>query len=850
MTALAQALSGAEEAVRAALGGTELDGPVEQALAEEPDAAAASRLAALLAEAQRPDLAIRVLQAAAGRAEGAERARLHNLRGLLLADAGHLTEAGDALQEALADAGDDAPRVRVNLAALALARGDLAGAKEAQSGLTDPRLVFTSCFTRLQAEVLREERWAVPQTAEALAAAATAVQESLPAGHPAVVTTLADLAYGRFQAARLAGDTERLDALLTALSGAVRLVGAAFGIDHPRALAARVRLTECELAAGADPAAVLDDSLRTARWALRRLGPDHPQTLAASAQAGVAQLAAARRDGAADALAEAARQLAGVAEDAGRTLGPVHPVTVVALAGGALAELAAAARARSAELAGTAADHLAEASTPIGRALGPAHSTAALVYRSLRACRQVLNAPGDDEAWRSVDAALDATGSDEIIRPVNDGDTLSGTVVRADRGEVLVDVGYTADGVIPSRELPRDAAPLAVGDRVEAVVLTTADPQGRLILSQKRADQERTWDRIEKLRDGDQPVQGKVVEVVKGGLIVDIGLRAFLPASLVELRRVRDLRPYLGRELELKILEMDRGRGNVVLSRRAALEQAKTANRADVLGSLQKGQIRKGVVSSIVNFGVFVDLGGVDGLVHVSELSWRHVNHPSEVVQVGQEVSVEITEVDNDRGRVSLSYRSTQEDPWHEFARENAIGQIVPGTVTKLVPFGVFVRLDDGIEGLVHISELADSHVEQPDQVTRAGAAVFVKVLDIDLRRRRISLSLKQADEAVTDDDEYFDPTMYGMAAAYDAEGNYIYPEGFDPETGEWLEGYEAQRDAWEGEYERARQRFEAHTSQVRQRREGGPVTPPPVETDVGEALAALRERLAADRDG
>jgi small subunit ribosomal protein S1 len=253
----------------------------------------------------------------------------------------------------------------------------------------------------------------------------------------------------------------------------------------------------------------------------------------------------------------------------------------------------------------------------------------------------------------------------------------------------------------------------------------------------------------------------------------------------------------------------------VVLSRRAWLEQTQSEVRHGFLTQLQKGQIRKGVVSSIVNFGAFVDLGGVDGLVHVSELSWKHIDHPSEVVEVGQEVTVEVLDVDFDRERVSLSLKATQEDPWQTFARTHAIGQVVPGKVTKLVPFGAFVRVEDGIEGLVHISELAVRHVELPEQVVNVGDEVFVKVIDIDLERRRISLSLKQANEGVDPESDDFDPALYGMAAEYDDQGNYKYPEGFDPETNEWLEGFETQREAWEAEYAKAHERWEAHRKQV-----------------------------------
>ncbi|MDD7964861.1 30S ribosomal protein S1 [Actinomycetospora lemnae] len=413
---------------------------------------------------------------------------------------------------------------------------------------------------------------------------------------------------------------------------------------------------------------------------------------------------------------------------------------------------------------------------------------------------------------------------DQTIKYFNDGDIVEGTIVKVDRDEVLLDIGYKTEGVIPSRELSikHDVDPnevVAVGDEVEALVLQKEDKEGRLILSKKRAQYERAWGTIEQLKDNDEPVKGTVIEVVKGGLILDIGLRGFLPASLVEMRRVRDLQPYVGKEIEAKIIELDKNRNNVVLSRRAWLEQTQSAVRSEFLNQLAKGQIRSGQVSSIVNFGAFVDLGGVDGLVHVSELSWKHIDHPSEVVEVGQEVKVEVLDVDLDRERVSLSLKATQEDPWRQFARTHQIGQIVPGKVTKLVPFGAFVRVDEGIEGLVHISELAERHVEVPEQVVQVGNDVMVKVIDIDLDRRRISLSLKQANEGMTPETE-FDPALYGMAAEYDDAGNYIYPEGFDPDTGEWREGYESQREEWERQYQAAYARYEQHIAQLQRTQE------------------------------
>ncbi|RBP98357.1 30S ribosomal protein S1 [Bifidobacterium aemilianum] len=409
---------------------------------------------------------------------------------------------------------------------------------------------------------------------------------------------------------------------------------------------------------------------------------------------------------------------------------------------------------------------------------------------------------------------------DSTIKNFDDGDLVEGTVVKVDHDEVLLDIGYKTEGVIPSRELSikKDVHPdevVEVGDQVEALVVTKEDKEGRLILSKKRAQYERAWGDIEKIKDADGIVEGTVIEAVKGGLIVDIGLRGFLPASLVEMRRVRDLSPYIGQTIKAKVLELDKNRNNVVLSRRQYLEETQSEVRETFLAQLKKGQIREGTVSSIVNFGAFVDLGGVDGLIHVSELSWKHIDHPSEVVKVGQKVTVEVLDVDLDRERISLSLKATQEDPWQRFARTHVPGQIVKGKITKIVQFGVFVSVEDGIEGLVHISELANRHVDNPETVVKSGEEVFVKVIDVDLDRRRISLSLKQANDSVDPSSEDFDPALYGMPAEYDEEGNYKYPEGFDPETNEWIAGYEQQREEWEEQYAKAHELWEEHKAFV-----------------------------------
>lgn len=337
---------------------------------------------------------------------------------------------------------------------------------------------------------------------------------------------------------------------------------------------------------------------------------------------------------------------------------------------------------------------------------------------------------------------------------------VTGTVVRITRDEVLVEIGYKTEGVILGRELSirNDVDPheiVKLGEKIETLVLTLEDKEGRLLLSKKRAQYERAWGDIEKVKETDGTVEGLVIEVVKGGLIVDIGLRGFLPASLVELRRVRDLQPYVGQRITAKILELDRNRNNVVLSRRTLLEQNQRGARDEFLTNLKVGEVRKGRVSSVVAFGAFVDLGGMDGLIHVSELSWRHVDNPSAVVNIGDEVSVKVLEVDMERERISLSLKATQQDPWQEFAGTHQVGQLVYGRVTKLVPFGGFVQVGDGIEGLVHISEMSTHHVEAPEQVVTPGEELWVKIIDLDLTRRRISLSIKQAAEGGELAEEY-----------------------------------------------------------------------------------------------
>ncbi|MCH1525084.1 MAG: 30S ribosomal protein S1 [Candidatus Actinomarina sp.] len=333
----------------------------------------------------------------------------------------------------------------------------------------------------------------------------------------------------------------------------------------------------------------------------------------------------------------------------------------------------------------------------------------------------------------------------------NNGDVIEGTIVRIDRNEVMVDVGYKSEGVIPSRELsvrksvnPKDL--VNEGDRIQALVLDKEDDEGRLILSVKRAIYEKAWGDIQEISDNDKSVKGTVIESVKGGLIVDIGVRGFLPASLIDVRRVKELTSYIGEEIEAKILELDRQRNNIVLSRKAHLEEEQSGERKSFLEDLELGNIKEGKISSIVNFGAFVDIGGMDGLVHVSELSWRHVENPNEVVKVGDTVTVKVLEIDNDKERISLSIKQVTEDPWSDFELQYKQDDIVDGEVTKVVPFGAFVTIGKGVEGLVHVSEISVDKVDSPELALAIGQKVKIKITELDIPKRRVNLSIKQAD--------------------------------------------------------------------------------------------------------
>jgi small subunit ribosomal protein S1 len=338
---------------------------------------------------------------------------------------------------------------------------------------------------------------------------------------------------------------------------------------------------------------------------------------------------------------------------------------------------------------------------------------------------------------------------------INEGEVVHGTVVRVDKDEVLVDIGYKSEGVIPVAELSirrsvNPADEVNLGDEVDALVLTKEDAEGRLILSKKRARFELAWKAIEAAAESGDPVIGRVIEVVKGGLILDLGVRGFLPASLVDIRRVQDLDEFLGQELRCKVIELNRSRNNVVLSRRAVLEDERKEMRQEILDRLNPGDVVDGQISNIVDFGAFVDLDGMDGLIHISELSWSHVNHPSEVLEIGQDVKVKVLDIDRDRQRISLGLKQTQSDPWQQVLDSYQEGDVVEGRVTKVVTFGAFVEILPGVEGLVHISELAAHHVENPREIVAQGETVSVKIIEVDAERRRLSLSLKRVEGEAT----------------------------------------------------------------------------------------------------
>ncbi len=335
------------------------------------------------------------------------------------------------------------------------------------------------------------------------------------------------------------------------------------------------------------------------------------------------------------------------------------------------------------------------------------------------------------------------------VKTVRHGEIVTGKVVHVGPDEVMVDVGAKSEGVIPIRELscceinsPQDI--VKVGDEIEVYVLKAEDNEGKLILSKEKADAEKAWVKVEEALHSEEPLEGIVRDVVKGGLLVDVGVRSFLPASLVERGYVEDLSKYLGQTISARVIEMNRGRKKVILSRKAVLEEEYARLRQEMLETLQENQVVKGIVRRLTQFGAFVDIGGVDGLLHISEMSWYRINHPSEVVKVGDEIDVMVLRVDRENEKISLGLKQVLPNPWDTVEEKYIVGSIIKAKVVRLAPFGAFVQLEPGVEGLVHISHLADRHVAKPDEVVTEGEEVNVKVLSVDPTEKRIRLSIRE----------------------------------------------------------------------------------------------------------
>ena len=338
------------------------------------------------------------------------------------------------------------------------------------------------------------------------------------------------------------------------------------------------------------------------------------------------------------------------------------------------------------------------------------------------------------------------------VAPLQRGDIVKGRVSKVDERQALVDVGYKFDGVIPISELSslhveKASDVLKEGDEVEVKVLRVNDEEDKLILSKRAADAERAWKELQEKHESGETIEAKVAEVVKGGLVVDVGVRGFIPASHVERHFVEDFSGYVGRTLPLKVLEINPEQNKLILSHKLVLEEEHARKKEETLNNLQVGEVLEGTVQRLTDFGAFVDIGGVDGLVHVSELAWHRVEHPSDVLSEGDQVKVKVLKVDRENERISLSIKETQPGPWDQVADHIRPGDVVTGTVKRLVSFGAFVEVYPGVEGLVHISQISRRHIATPSEVLEEGQEVRVKVLDIKPEQKRVSLSIKEADQ-------------------------------------------------------------------------------------------------------
>ncbi len=340
-------------------------------------------------------------------------------------------------------------------------------------------------------------------------------------------------------------------------------------------------------------------------------------------------------------------------------------------------------------------------------------------------------------------------------RNLKHGDTVDGRIMRVDRDEILVDIGAKAEGVVPAREMQTlseaDRAALRVGDTILVFVVQSEDKEGRAILSIDKARQEKSWRRLQECFERGEIIYARVKNYNKGGLLVDLdGVRGFVPSSQVssisrgsETQKQSEMARLVNVELPLKVIEINRNRNRLILSERQALAETRETKKDELLTALREGDVREGVVSSVCDFGAFVDIGGADGLVHLSEISWSRVKHPAEVLKPGDKVKVTILSIDHDRKRIALSIKRTQSEPWTRVSERYQLGQIVEGTITQLASFGAFARIEDGVEGLIHISEIGDERIQHPQEVLREGQVVQARIIRIDPARKRMGLSLR-----------------------------------------------------------------------------------------------------------
>ncbi|NLM97489.1 MAG: 30S ribosomal protein S1, partial [Halanaerobiaceae bacterium] len=365
---------------------------------------------------------------------------------------------------------------------------------------------------------------------------------------------------------------------------------------------------------------------------------------------------------------------------------------------------------------------------------------------------------GDNEIKLDEPEDVDTIKNEQIdysnneIADLKKGQIVTGTVSQIEADGVYVDVNYKTDGFIPLRELSHKnitdpAEVVELNEEIDVVILTLEDDEGNMILSKKRADYEKAWETIMDAYENNKVIEAEVTKVVKGGLVVDVGLRGFIPASHVAIGYVENLDEYLGKTLRLKAIEVERDKNNVVLSAKEVLEEEKAELKKKTLEKLEEGQVIKGVITKLVDFGAFVDLGGIEGLLHISEMSWGRIDHPTDIFEEGQEIEVKVLGFNKEEERISLGYKQLLPDPWQQFLDKHYVGEIVTGTVTKLVDFGAFVEIEKGVEGLIHISQLSYRHVKTADEVVSVGEEVAVKIININEEQKRVGLSIKELEE-------------------------------------------------------------------------------------------------------